>query len=330
MPESFSNALAVSLSSMIGTSLTLISIYGALNMLTALFNVILIPIFSVIFMLIFAFSFLSSIIPVISIINTLPNAVLNLYNFFVDLFAKINSIVSLNNVGSICLVLFIVFIFIAGNFCILKLKPKIICSVIVLVFCVTSAIFNILPQTYNTNSLITIRSKYDNCYLLTTTENNRVLIVNTLNGYSLNTISAYISRHNITKLDAVLTNKVELSSEEENKFISQLNCEIINLTNYFYEYEAKHLCNMKISVTSQTSMKKCFVISVDSKNILFCFKKLNMAEQEDLQLNFDNFYAVICKDNTYTNFESKKITYYDDDEENVICSSNQNFFTLKI
>ena len=119
MPKRLSSAFAASISAMLGTSLTIISIYGTLNVLTALFNVLLIPLFSVIFVVIFATMIITLLIPFISFLNVIPNYFLNIYNNIVDFFSKINSVVSLNYLGSICLILFILFIFLLGNFCIL-------------------------------------------------------------------------------------------------------------------------------------------------------------------------------------------------------------------
>ncbi len=332
MPEKVASTFAVSISAMIGTSLTIISIYGTLNLLTALFNVLLIPIFSVIFVFIFATMILTSIIPIFSSINVIPNNFLNIYNKIVELFSKINSVVSLNYIGSTCLVLFILFIFVIGNFCILKKKPKLITSAIVLLFCVVSAIYYLLPANFSTTQLVSFRSKYDNCYLLTSSNNNRALVVNNLNAYSLSTLYSYLTRHNITRIDAIISNNVNLSDAEEDKLTSELSCKIISLNNAnyisFIEYETIKIGSFNFSVTSFTAKKKCFVATIENNNLLFCFSALNLAEQEDLTLNYSNFIAVISRDKNYTNYDALKIVYNGDSEDKVISSKQQNFFTL--
>ena len=269
--------------------------------------------------------------PFLSFINIVPNYFLNLYDIVVQFFAKINSIVSINNVGAVCLVLFVVFIFIAGNFCILKFKPKLLLSIVVFVLCICFAILNIMPKQYNLNSIISIRTKFDNCYILTTKSNNRVVILNELNNYAINSLSRYFNRHNITNINAIITIDNQLSINDENNLSNQLDCEIVEVnSSNFYEYETKNICNINISVTSTYAMQRYVVVSIDNKNILFCYKKLKLADEEEIVVNFNNLCAVLCKDKNYANFETLKIVYQSDGEQNVVSTKQQNFFTLKI
>ena len=302
-----------------------------MNLLTALFNILLVPLFSVIFVLIFIFIIVSFIFPFFATVNVIPNYALNLYNHIVEYFAKVNSLVKINNLGSVCLILFIIFILIVGNYCILKFKPKIILSAMIFVSCIVFGIFNLIPKQYNTNSIVVLRTRFDNCYMLTTQYNNRVIVANSFDNYSVNTLSSYFSRHNITNINAILTLNNQLTTNETKSLCNQLKCEIVEINeNNFYEYQTKDIYNLNVSVTNSVALKKCFVVSLNNKNILFSFKKLNMGEQEDLLLNYAMFDVVICKDKNYVNLDGLKIVYNNESADNIISSKQQNFFTLKI
>ena len=333
LPAKVNNALSVSLSAMIGTMLVIISIYGKINFFAALFNVLLIPIFSVLFIVIFTFMLISCVLPFMNIINVLPNYFMQGYNILVELFANINSVINIKSFGSVCLILFILFILVIGNYCLLKKKSKIVVSAIILAMCALSAVYNLLPQNYYDNLLIGIRSTYDNCYILTTSSNNRLVVVNNLNSYSFNTLVSYFDRHNIYNIDAIIANKIDLSNAETQQ-ISTLNCELIyfseNNYEYFLEYEKKNIANTQVSVTSYTAKKKCFIVSVGGENILFCFESLSLGEQEDIMRNYDNFKYIVCRNKNYVNFDAIKIVFSGEDETDVISSKQQKFFTLKI
>lgn len=335
LPEKIANSLAVSISAFIGTFIVLVKIYGFFNPLSILFNMLLIPIFSALFIIIFVFNLIVCIVPPLSFINQAPNFFLTLYELMVGLFAKIPAVITMNNLGVACLISFILFIFIAGNFCLLKTWKKTVISCTLIVLSLTSGIICAMPTNFNTVRLTAIRSNYENCYLLTDSCNSRIAIVNNLNSATFKTLTEYMENNKISYLTHIVARKVATSQSQLEMLQNLTKHEIITLQPSsfvnFEEYEQKELGNYKFSVLNSILKENGVVATVNNKNILFVFSKLNGAGNEEYLLNYDSFEIICSQYNNYVNIQSNKIVVFKENSEsaeNIINTKNEKQITL--
>ncbi len=336
LPLSIANSLAVSISAFIGTFIVLVKIYGFFNPLSIVFNMLLIPVFSVLFIVIFVFNLVACLIPPLSFINQVPNFLLTIYGTVVNFLSKIPSVITLNNLGTTCLISFIIFIFIAGNFCLFKkLTKRIVCCALIIISLLSGIICS-MPSNFNYISLTAIRSTYENCYLLTDTNNSRIFVVNNLNSASVKSITTYLTENKISYLTHIVARKVSVSQSQLETLQKLTKNAIITLqeTGFetFEEYQQKQVGNFKFQVLNSILKENSVVATINNKNILFTFTKLNGAGNEEYYLNFSSFEIICSPSINNTTLQSENYIVFNQEQtqnENVIITNKNNYETIK-
>ena len=335
LPVRLSSTFAVSLSAFIGTFIVLIELYGFANPLSVIFNIFMIPLFSGMFMVIFVFTIITGIMPPLNFINQTPNVLLTIYNNLTEFLARNTISFNFSNLGVLCLLCFIIFMFVTGNFCLLTRYNKIIVSVCLLLICIISGFINCIPASFNYVSVTAIRSTYENCYIITSTDNTRVLMVNNLNSRSIKSVNEYITENNITYLSAVIAKRNNASQTQLDELLQLTKCDkLITLTisnNTFDEFEYKSMGNMMFSVLDSTLKEDVVVATINNFNILFCFSNLNAFQEDALINEYEAFNIICCKSESSCSLNSDKVIVFNQsDNQDVKSTTTENIIKLKL
>ncbi len=121
MPKWLAESIGLSLSAMVALMLIMAFFFKTLNIVSVLANIVIIPIFTVVFSITFVLSMLSLILPFIAYLLIPINPIFNFINFIVNIFAglPIASIPTIN-ISYVAMLIYFLIIFLIGRMCTAK------------------------------------------------------------------------------------------------------------------------------------------------------------------------------------------------------------------
>ena len=202
LPYFIASAISITICATISTYPIVANIFGFVAPISLLSNLIILPLFSVYFALLFIVFLLTLVIPIGVLF-----APLSYFFTFIILLAKIFSNFPIVLVAPLNLFVSVIYYLTIFAFTkhvnITKKYKAIICYCLVGVFLVAN-IFTQLPQTFNKNSITTFYN-INECILITTSNNQKMLIgVGDGEDYTTNLLVREVSALNIKTLDAIL------------------------------------------------------------------------------------------------------------------------------
>lgn len=225
----FENSFSKSISMSIATSLALIPFcahyFGRVSLLSILTNVVVIPLFSYTYILLFIFTIISLLINFVGAILVVPNLFIHLIKLIANFVANLKySYILVFDVSAytFILVLLIQYIiqFMVGNK-ILKISTLSVLCILLAV----SMVLDFLPKKYNKNQAISFNQYYGNMVILTDCNKDVTLI-----GYNYN---------DYTKLSNVL--KLHKINQVHNVILYDAESNIENLNSFIFDYKVNHL-----------------------------------------------------------------------------------------
>lgn len=326
-PKFVSNSLAIS----IATNLAILPItakyFHQFSVISVLSNVIVLPLFSVVYSVLFLFT-IFAMIPQIGFILKIPDLLLHAVKYIANLFASIPfSVVRVFRMGSLALMLMIIIALII-KFVMLNVKIKaILCTILTLMFLTVVVISN-LSTVYNTYSFNTF-SQNDHLYGMLTTSNNTKILVgsgdeNKLDEFLIDKkvrnvdylITYDVNAKNTKKLLQIcknykITNVYILNSNANNNdvikenFNSIKNLYLVNETKAFYVENYKFKCVMNLDKLLGIE------ISFNEHNLLLLNDFVSKKDLIALSYEVSNSFNLIAFSNLNVNLNEIGINYND-------------------
>lgn len=228
IPRAIATSFAVSLSVNISLIPLTSILFGSISIIGIFSNIILVPIFSVAFPLLFYGSLIVALLRFLGFVLFVPNVLLHIVRmlciFVTKTFAPLDvfyldfSVVVLMIASLLCL-----------KFLMLKVKTKTILLLSLVGLMVLISVFGFLPKEYNSNMLVTWGQYDSNCAVVTTTSGKKILF-----DYDDYRTEKYLRKHRINKIDSWVLPTFTLTNIDNTIDIIK-RYDVKNL--YIYDYE---------------------------------------------------------------------------------------------
>lgn len=206
IPQSVASAISVSLCVTIGSSIIVANTLSEVSLISIVANLIIIPLFSVIFPMLFVMALISMMIPALSGVLFMPQFLLHLVKLIANFFAGINfAHFRIFNLGYLLLLVFVILAILIKFFMAKKVIKYPIC-IILAAICVGLVVFGAQEREYNMLAVHT-NYQYGTNSVLITTENNKKYLIG-IDEYSTMT---FLTEMKINSLDAVVMQDFEIS-----------------------------------------------------------------------------------------------------------------------
>lgn len=245
-PKYFAEAFAVSISASLGIAPFLIAMQQKLNLLSVFANIIILPFFEVVFILLFAFVILSAI-PYVGIILKLPDWGLQGIDAIAKFFAGTNAIIETRDIDILECVLFYLAIFGVSYFFMASKKVKALClAIIACIFSIYSVTKTFIKSNLGSSvSCITVYGETN--YILSNAQGELLFVGNSFT----NSDEKYLLNNRIKDIDYFLA--VDIDEGEANLFFSGAKT-----------FNSKEL----VSYQEFTGSSKESIVDVNVKNII--------------------------------------------------------------
>jgi len=206
IPESIASAISISFCVTLGSSIILANTLYRVSIISIVTNIIVIPLFSITYPLLFLLALIGMIIPAFSGLLFLPQILLHLIKLIANLFAGINfAHFRVFNLGYVLMFLFAILSIVVKFFMASKTIKLPVC-IILSVACVVITIGGIQPKNYKTFTIYT-NYQYNSSSTLLTTESGKKYLVGIDDYFTLN----YLTELKINKLDAIILQDFEIN-----------------------------------------------------------------------------------------------------------------------
>lgn len=315
--SNIASSLSVTLSATIATFPIMASNFGELSIGTLFSNLIILPIFTLNYYILF----ISTLLGLIFNVSFIFLVVENIFNIIFSLggvFSMLGSI-EISNFNTITILMYLVVLFFATEYVNPKLKFKnIITLCMVFVLVVSVAICNTTKQ-YNQNYIFA-NSNIENCYVLTTKNNANYLIGVGSDGgeYEYNQIAKMLYYRNIFNVDAIivlnydvkfqdniamLSNKFKVKQIILNENVSQQDIRALSKyqkSNVFvHNFEKLLKLNEDICIRGYMLNNSYFAynLCVNEKEFVILDKSLTQSRINYINENLKNKQLILYKDN---------------------------------
>lgn len=175
LPKFIAESLAVSLSAQIGVLPFMAIMYSDFNFLSIFANLLIIPMFSVLYPFLFACTFLVMVMPFLGFLLKVCGFGFDIISLISSFFSTTNFVVSLEAFNIFLVGLIFILLFLASRYFMVNKRAKIVCcSSVFALICVTCAIFSIPMPTKQT---IVYGYNYSQSVLLLTNKSGESVIV---------------------------------------------------------------------------------------------------------------------------------------------------------
>ena len=195
-PRVIASALAISISVNIAIAPLTAILFGTINIIGIFTNILLIPIFSIAFPLMFYSSMISALIYALGFLLSVPNVLLHLIRMICNLVKGTVGAISVFRISYVVVILMIAFLLIL-KYLMISPKRKAICLSTIAGMMIVATIFGVLPKTYKSDSLITWNQYSTNCSIITTKSNKKILF-----DYDEYNMKKYLRKYKINKIDS--------------------------------------------------------------------------------------------------------------------------------
>ena len=235
LPKKLASALAISFSTNIAILPICANLFNKLSLISIFANLIIIPFFSLSFVLLFGFVLVACIIKPLGFLLIIPEITLHGIKLLANAFANVEVLyITLFNVSYILLFLVVLMSFFIHFLLINKKAKAVLCGSLISIM-LFILVFANLPLNFNNNALIFSEFSSNNISILVTNRNDINLI-----GYNRNDYlrENFLVKNKVRKVSTILAYNFEfnmLNSLEE--FVLKYNVEKVILPNEFAEYE---------------------------------------------------------------------------------------------
>jgi len=199
LPNYFAGAIAVTLSAQLGIIPFLVAFSGELNLLTIIANVLIIPIFSLNFILTICFSILS-FIPYVGYILKLPEYILYGINYVAKFFAGTSAKISVSELDPFISAVYFAGVFSLSYFLMVSRKIKLLLISGMLCFASIFGVCKVFGKSGLSNEITSITYYGESSYILTNENNDVVVIASDFNSLH----KKYLQKNRIYKVDYFL------------------------------------------------------------------------------------------------------------------------------
>ena len=177
-PNALSSSLAVSLSVNLGIMCVTAQSFNEINFISVFSNLIVLPLFSVCFNILFVVSFLGLILPFINYLLIVPNLLLHFVKLLANMFAEINFLnFKVFKFSYLLVALSLLLIYFIG-YALANLKFKAIVSCVIILVIVSGAAIINIPAKTDESFYATSYTSSGNYLVLGTEKLNTILVLN--------------------------------------------------------------------------------------------------------------------------------------------------------
>lgn len=184
-------------------------LFGSINLIGIVSNLILVPIFSVAFPLLFFGAFASALFNFLGFTLFVPNILLHFIRLICDFISNHSWQIQVLELSYGVLVLMIAFL-LTLKYLMLKIKAKTILLCLIVSVMLGLSVVGVLPKTYSTNSLISWGQYDSNCSIITTRSGKKILF-----DYDEYYLSKNVRNAKITNFDGWVLPSFTLSKIDE-------------------------------------------------------------------------------------------------------------------
>lgn len=237
----FSQAISLTLSAQLGTFPIILHNFEKMSFLSICANIIIVPIFSILFSLLIIFTIINFILPLGKLFVVLE-LILNFIVFLTKGFGSVTSLIFTTSSFTITYsLIFYLIILCISKFINLKNKTRIISVLSLTVLFCFAFLLQFYPINYNQNLIL--NTQLDNCTIITNSNNKKVMInVGEGNKNDLSLIKNDLLNYKILKLDALILSSYNVQMQNCIVEICNVyNVERLYVPNNLTENEEKYL-----------------------------------------------------------------------------------------
>jgi len=273
IPNWLSSAIAVTVSAQIGIYPIMASYFNAFSLYSIPANIVVVPIFSLAYILLFSATVITMILPFMSFILVVPAVVMSFVNWFPSIFVDLPyATLYVFDMSIFSFFYYIALLFIS-SFVFIKNKVKIPISIGLVIAMATAFVAQLLPQKYNKDSITTMQT-YEMVNFLTT-QNNEKILIGVGSAYDSNKIIKMLQENRIFCLDAVILMDSNADAYKERSNIENINS----------------VCKIKKLIIKNDKKQAFETSAIPSSNIL------TIEESDFIKLNGVTFYFLYDNDN---------------------------------
>lgn len=200
MPNWLASGIAMTVASQIGIYPIMAEYFNSFSMYSLLANIVVVPVFSLAYILLFACLLIVLVLPFMEFILVIPAIPMAFVYWFPSIFVNLPlASVYVFEMGTFT-VLYYVIIVLISSFIFISSDYHNMISIILLTGLVCALILTNVPKVYKTD---TVTRLCDDCYLITTSSNEKLLL-GVAGSYEAESYAETIQRKRIDTLDAVI------------------------------------------------------------------------------------------------------------------------------
>ena len=195
IPEVFASSLAVTISAQLFTLPIVIRVFGKIAILGFLSNILILPLFSIYFGILFVVFLVNILLP----LGVLYYPLGIVFNLFLSVSAVIGSagFITLNKMHSLVEVIYYVAIFMLSNYILEVNWKKVVSATLVVTMIVVTSVID--TTTFNDN--YTVFENIENAMLVRTKSSGNILILDELDDTEMLTLRQTLSNMEVSKID---------------------------------------------------------------------------------------------------------------------------------
>ncbi len=202
LPNFLSSSIAVTVSAQIGIYPIMASYFNSFSLYSIPANIVIVPIFSLAYVLLFATVVITYILPFMSFLLVVPAIVMSFVNWFPTIFVDLPfANLYVFGLGAFSILYYIGIIFMS-SFIFVQNKIKIPISVVLIISMITFFIVDLLPRKF-THDNAKVLNTYSSAIILTTADDGKYL-VGVGSTYDTNSVVETLQSSRIYELDGIL------------------------------------------------------------------------------------------------------------------------------
>lgn len=273
LPEVISTSIATTLSAELFTLPIVAEIFGYIPIFNFIINIILLPLFSIYFSILFI-AFLINIILPFGFLYYPLSYLFNIFTAISGLFATFK-IINLTKMYDIVTIIYYALLFLLSSFVLINNKSKIITTVIAIIICISSII--VTDKIYSNNSL-TLFKDLKATSIYTTKTNEKILMLDNISKSDYYSLKQYLYNLQITKINYV----VLLDYSTDTTSIATNLEQTYKISTFYYSSTLQD--NDQLGLINNFDPNK--LESVNLENFIIANTVINVIKNQDLSLGF--------------------------------------------
>ncbi|MGN1212477.1 MAG: ComEC/Rec2 family competence protein [Christensenellales bacterium] len=201
LPKAICDLIAVTISATLGTIPAVFSFFGEISLISIFSNLIVLPLFSIMFVVLLACTFLNFIFP-LPFLMSFAEFFINIVVSLSAVFAKFQTIKTFS-FDAFSGIIYYVLLFAISRFCLINLKSKMI-VVLTVVLALSTYVVDINTPVIFTSDFLSVQSSVEKSLFLATKNNQKVLINVGDDEYDAQNIANMLKSLKVNTLDYLL------------------------------------------------------------------------------------------------------------------------------